>query len=32
MQEWLDNNILMDSTHNESKSMIAEKIYKNIKS
>ena len=28
MQEWLDNNILMYSTHNEGKSVIAETFIK----
>ena len=32
MQEWLDNNeILMYSTHNEGKSVIAEKFIKTLK-
>ena len=32
IQEWLDNNdILMYSTHNEGKSVIAERFYKNTK-
>ena len=32
-QEWLDNNcILMYSTHNEGKSVIAERFIKNLKS
>ena len=31
MQEWLDNNdILIHSIHDERKSVITEKIYKNI--
>ena len=32
MQEWLDNNILMYSTHNEGKSVIAERFIKTLKS
>ena len=33
MQEWLDNNdILMYSTHNENKSVIAERFIKTLKS
>ena len=33
MQEWLDkNNTLMDSTHNNSKSVIAERFIKTLKS
>ena len=33
VQEWLDNNdILMYSTHNEGKPVIAERLIKNIKS
>ena len=33
MQEWLDNNnILMYSTHNEDKSVIAEMFIKTLKS
>ena len=32
MQEWLDNNILMYSTHNEGKSVIAERLIKTLKS
>ena len=31
MQEWLDNNILMYSTHNEGKSVIAERFIKTLK-
>ena len=32
MQEWLDNNdMLMYSTHNEGKSVIAERIIKTLK-
>ena len=31
MQEWLDNNILMYSTHNEGKSVIAEMFIKTLK-
>ena len=31
MQEWLDNNILMRSTHNEGKSVIAERFIKTLK-
>ena len=32
MQEWLDNNdILMSSTHNEGKSVIAERFIKTLK-
>ena len=31
MQEWLDNNILMYSTHNEDKSEIAERFIKALK-
>ena len=32
MQEWLDNNdILMYSTHNKSKSVIAERFIKTLK-
>ena len=33
MQEWLDNNdILINSTHNEGKSVIAERFIKTLKS
>ena len=32
MQEWLDNNILMYSTHNEGKSVIAVRFIKTLKS
>ena len=32
MQEWLDNNILIYSTHNEGKSVIAERFIKTLKS
>ena len=32
MQGWLDNNILMYSTHNEGKSVIAERFIKTLKS
>ena len=31
MQEWLDNNILMHSTHNEGKSITAERFIKTLK-
>ena len=30
MQEWLENNILMYSTHNEGNSVIAEKFIKTL--
>ena len=31
MQEWLDNNILMYSTQNQGKSVIAERFIKTLK-
>ena len=31
IQEWLDNNILMYTTHNKSKSIIAERLIKTLK-
>ena len=31
MQEWLENDILMYSTHNEGKSVIAERFIKTLK-
>ena len=31
MQEWLDNDILMYSTHNKGKSVIAERFIKTLK-
>ena len=31
MQKWLDNDILMYSTHNEDKSVIAERFIKTLK-